>query len=630
MSDRGLRNRPVLGRRPPRPSGRGPDANLTHRLLGPPSRGHRPPPAAGPPGALPAFTGRRLRVIVVVLVAMLAVLSLRLVQLQGLDGAAYAQRAESQRRQAQALPATRGAIVDRNGAPLAMSVDSRTIFADPTEVPAGKAVQVAQALSPVLNLSQSDLLSGLTKPGTRYVVLARNVEPSVARSALDVLRANKLTGIGTEAQSRRIYPDGEVAATLLGFPPTGPGTGAGLELGANALLAGRDGKLTAEFGAGGREIPAGEHAERAPVAGSSIQLTIDRDLQWAAQDAIAAQVKAVKAASGSVIVQDITTGELLAVATAPSYDANAAKRPAFAVGGNPAVAETYEPGSVNKVITVAGALQDGKVAVDTPFTVPWFLHVGDKTFHDAETHPVERLTTAGVLAKSSNIGTIQIAQRLGKQRLYDYLRAFGFGQTTGVGIPGESRGILPPPQKWSGSQQHTIAFGQGVGVTAVQMASVYATLANGGIRIPPTLVKATISADGKVTPRASPAPRRVVDTAVAQELRDMLEAVTSAQGTAPKARIPGYRVAGKTGTAQVANPRCHCYRGGGYTASFVGFAPADHPRLLVSVVLQKPVIGHFGGIVAAPVFRTVMSFGLKSMGIAPTGTTPPTMQLLAP
>lgn len=566
----------------------------------------------------------------VLLVAMLAVLSLRLVQLQGLDGASYAHRAELQRRQAQSLPASRGAILDRNGIPLAMSVDSRTIFADPTEVPADKAVQLAQALSPVLNLPQADLLSALTRPGTRYVILARNVAPSVARSALGVLQANKLTGIGTESQSRRIYPDGHVAATLLGFPPTDPGTGAGLELSANPLLAGRDGKLTAEFGAGGREIPAGGHAEQAPVPGASVELTIDRDLQWAAQQAIAAQVKAVKAASGSVIVSDVTTGELLAVATAPGYDANAAKRPAFAARGNAAVAETYEPGSVNKVITVAGALQDGKVAVDTPFTVPWFLHLGDRTYHDAETHPVERLTTAGVLAKSSNIGAIQIAQRLGKNRLYDYLRAFGFGQTTGLGIPGESRGILPPPQLWSGSQQHTIAFGQGVGVTAVQMASVYATLANGGVRIPPTLIKSTISADGKVIPRPRSAPRRVITAEVAQQVRDMLEAVTSAQGTAPAARIPGYRVAGKTGTAQVANPRCHCYRNGGYTASFVGFAPADQPRLLVSVVLQKPVNGHFGGRVAAPVFRTVMAFALKSAGIAPTGTAPPTMQLLAP
>lgn len=627
MSDRGIRDR-IAG--PARhPVGRGREGARHHdvpRSIRAGSRRLDPRRRV----TVPSAATRRLRAIVVALALLLSVLALRLVQLQGLDGAAYAQRAELQRQQARELPAGRGAIVDRNGTPLAMSVDSRTIFADPTEVPAGKAMVLAQALSPLLNLPQSQLLTALTKPGTRYVVLARDVEPSVARTALSVLRDNKLTGIGTESTTRRIYPAGDLAATLLGFAPTGAGTGAGLELSANGILAGRDGKRTAEFGAGGREIPAGEHAEQAPVAGKTLQLTIDRDIQWAAQEAIAAQVRAVSAASGSVIVQDISSGELLAVATAPTYDANATKRPAFAVGGNPAVAETYEPGSVNKVITVAGALQDGKVAADTPFTVPWFLHLGDSTFHDSHQHPVERLTTAGILAKSSNVGTVMISQRLGKARLYDYLRAFGFGQLTNIGIPGESRGILPPPQKWSGSQAHTIPFGQGVGVTAVQMASVYATLANGGIRVPPTLIKGSIAADGTVTPRPRTAPQRVVNPAVAQQLRDMLEAVTSNEGTAPKARIAGYRVAGKTGTAQVPNPRCHCYRGGGYTASFVGFAPADQPKLLVSVVLQKPAKDHFGGVIAAPIFRKVMSFALKSLRIAPTGTEPPTMQLLAP
>jgi len=570
-----------------------------------------------------------------VLVLLLAVLGVRLVQLQGLDGAAYAQRAELQRRQARTLPASRGAIVDRNGNPLALSVETRTVFADPTEIPPRTALPLAQALSPLLNVPQSDLLSQLTRTDTRYAILARGIDPGVAQRTLQVLRANGLTGIGTQIQSRRFYPGGGLAATLLGFPPTvqttGPATGgAGLELSANRLLAGRDGKVTAEFGAGGREIPAGEHAGQAPVPGSTVQLTLDRDIQWAAQEAIAAQVKAVKAKGGTAIVQDIRTGELLAVATAPTFDPNAPVRPAMAVSGNPAVAETYEPGSVNKVITVAGALQDRRVTPDTPFRVPWELHVGDRTFHDAEVHRVERLTTAGVLAKSSNVGTIQIGERLGKNRLYDFLRAFGFGADTGVGIPGESRGILPPPQQWSGSQEHTIAFGQGIGVTALQMASVYATVANGGIRVAPTLIKATVSADGKATPRAQPAPRRVIDAGVALQVRDMLEAVTSDEGTAPAARIAGYRVAGKTGTAQIPNPRCHCYRGGGYTASFVGFAPADNPRLLVSVVLQRPVNGHFGGHLAAPVFHRIMSFALKSEAIAPTGTTPPTVRLLAP
>jgi cell division protein FtsI (penicillin-binding protein 3) len=298
----------------------------------------------------------------------------------------------------------------------------------------------------------------------------------------------------------------------------------------------------------------------------------------------------------------------------------------MAAFGDPAISEVYEPGSVNKVITMSAALQDEVANPRSPFTVPGILHDAGFTFHDAEPHGVERLTLTGILAKSSNIGTIEVANRLGAARLYHYLHAYGFGAQTGVGLPGDGVGLLPRLRDWTASTLPTAAFGQGVGVTALQVASVYATIANGGVRVTPNLVADRIEPDGTRTPVAPPERHRVIDAKVAHELSDMLEAVTTNEGTAPLARIPGYRIAGKTGTAN--RPNGHGgYGGAGYTASFVGFAPADAPRLLVEVVLQNPRSGHFGGLVAAPVFHDVMSFALQTLKIPPTGTRPPHAKL---
>lgn len=578
-----------------------------------------------------AHPGRRLRAGFAVLVVLLVLFAGRLLQLQGLDSASYARIAVDQRRHVRALPADRGAILDRHGVPLAMSVDTKTIFADPKLV-GPRALDVSERLAPMLGMPEADVIDRLIRPG-RYVVIKRDVPPSLARAVLDVRLddGSALPGIGAEPAAERVYPAARLAANLLGIMPNDQkDSGAGLELSANRRLAGRAGEIVAETGAGGLEIPVGGRAGRAAVAGETLQLSIDRDIQWAAQRAVTAQVRSVRADSGTAIVMDPRTGEVLAMATAPTFDANNPGRKPPGVSLNSAVSDVYEPGSVNKVITVAGALQDAAVTPGTPITVPPTLKLVGHVFHDAETHGTEHLTVSGVLAKSSNIGTIRIAQRLGRDRLDHYLRAFGFGAQTGVGLPGESRGILPPSATWSASQQYTVPFGQGVSVTALQVASVYATLANGGIRTTPTLVRATIDAEGKWTAAPAPERRRVVSSAVAHHLRDMLEAATSREGTAPKAHVAGYRVAGKTGTAQRPNPRCGCYRGGGYTASFVGFAPADRPQLLVEVVLQNPRRGHYGGVVAAPVFHEVMAFALKTLAIPPTGTKRPTIRLEAP
>jgi len=331
----------------------------------------------------------------------------------------------------------------------------------------------------------------------------------------------------------------------------------------------------------------------------------------------------VKADSGTVIVIDPRTGRLLAVAVAPQYDANKPPADVMSWDLDPAVGDTYEPGSVNKVITMSAALQEGLVTPTSPFKIPPQLHFAGATFHDAEQHGTERLTLTGVLAKSSNIGTIEVARKLGAAKLYSYLRAYGFGAVTGTGLPGEQQGLLPPVALWSQTTMPTVAFGQGIGVTAMQVASVYATIANGGLRVAPNVLAATIDGNGKTHALPKPAPRRVISAKVARELSDMLEAVTSNEGTAPAARIAGYRIAGKTGTAQ--RPVNGGYSG--YTASFVGFAPADKPQLLVEVVVQNPRRGHFGGVVSAPVFHDVMSFALQSLGITPTGTRPPKARL---
>lgn len=586
-------------------------------------RGRRPNVACAGLGD----SARRLTGGLLGLGVLLSVLGARLVQLQGLDSAAYAVKAVDQRQHSFELPARRGSILDRTGVPLAMSVDARLLYADPVLVVHPE--EVARRLSPYLHRPPAALLPVVKgtgkRAGTRYVVLARDLGPAYARQIEEL----GLPGIGTAPESRRIYPAGPLAATVVGFTDRdGKGAG-GLELSLDPLLAGRNGRLVAELGRDGRTIPAGRHVERDPVPGSDIELTLDSDLQWKAQQAITAQVRATGSSDGTIIALDPRTGEVLAMASAPTFDSNAAGRAPAADRGNRAVSDVYEPGSVNKVITAAAGLATGVVTPDTVITVPPELKIYDKTFHDAESHPVQRLTFTGVLAKSSNIGTIEVAQKLGKATLYRYLRDFGFGDTTGVGLPGESRGILPPPQQWSGTQLPTIAFGQGVSVTALQVASVYATVANDGVRVAPRLVRGTVGPDGALVPAPPPPQRRVLSSAVSSQLRDMLEAATTDQGTAPLAQIPGYRVAGKTGTAQLVLPTGG-YVKGRYTSSFVGFAPADRPQLVVAVVLQAPVNGHFGGTVAAPVFRDVMSFALASRQVAPTGTPPPHAQLFAP
>ena len=312
------------------------------------------------------------------------------------------------------------------------------------------------------------------------------------------------------------------------------------------------------------------------------------------------------------------TGAILAHATAPTFDPNNTKNVSQYLMRNPSVQDVYEPGSTGKVMTLAAALEEKKITQESVFSVPYQIKRGGEVFHDHEKHPIQQLTTAGILAVSSNTGTIKIGELLTNDTLYSYLTKFGIGVNTGSGLPGESRGILHPVSQWSATSAPTIAFGQGYSVTAMQATSVFATIANDGVRVTPTVIAGTTDTSGKFTTRNVGKSERVLSASTAQTMRKMMEGVVSAKGTAPSAAIEGYRVAGKTGTAMRIDPTCGCYSG--YTASFIGFAPADKPEFVISVTIQDPKGSYYGGSLGGPVFKEVMSFVLQSEHVAPTGT----------
>jgi len=559
-----------------------------------------------------ADPNRRLRGGLVLVGLLVMVLAGRLVQLQGMESTVYAAKAERQRLRTVPLAAQRGTIVDRDGVTLAMNVETRSVYANPRQV--SDPAEIAARLTTLLGVPAADLTQKLSKDKA-FVYLARDITPERAREVL----ALELAGVGAERSTRRVYPNNSLGATVIGFVGRdGAGLG-GVEYSMQKPLSGTAGSLLVEEDDQGREIPFGERRETAPVPGTTQVLTLDRDIQWFAEKTLSEQVVKSRAKGGTAIVMDVRTGEVLALATTPTFDPNRATAAPPELRGNPAVSTVYEPGSVNKVITAAAALEAGIVTPTSTIVVPPSIRVADKTFTDVHSNGTQRMSFTGVIAKSSNVGTITVAQELGRERLYEYLRKFGFGEKTGVRFPGESAGLLPPPEDWSGSQAGTIPIGQGVAATSLQIASVYATVANDGVRVTPSMVRGSRDADGRLVAAGAPKRQRVVSSRTAGQLARMLEAVTNEGGTATAARVDGYRVAGKTGTARKvgANGRYD----GTYISSFVGFAPADAPRLVVSVSLDEPGV-IFGGVVAAPVFGKLMAFALGTLRIPPTGRVP--------
>jgi cell division protein FtsI (penicillin-binding protein 3) len=566
---------------------------------------------------------KRLNVGLLLIAFVLSLFAGRLTQLQGMESGVYTKMAIKQRLSQIILPAVRGDITDAQGKQIAMTVEARAIYADPVMVHPDQRTKIAQTLAPMIGVPQAQILKALTRPDTQYAVLAHDIPPDQARMVM----ALAYTGIGSAREYRRVYPSDTLAANVVGFVNQSGNGGAGLESAMNRLLSGQPGWQRVETSRDGQHIPMGEDQTRKPIPGRGIRLTLLQDLQYKAEKEIAAQVKATKAAGGSVVVMDPRNGQILAMASAPTFDPNHPADSTPQDWGNPVVQEAFEPGSTNKVITAAAVLEKGGITPQTPFIVPDHIQEYDAVLKDSHPHKTERLTFAEVLAQSSNVGTVEASKHITGQQLYQFMRDFGYGQPTGVGLPGETMGVLPPPDKWSGTQRYTIAYGQGVTVNALQVASVYATIANKGVRVTPTIIAGTTDERGGFTPAAAPAQRRVITEGTAQQISDMLEGATSDEGTAPKARIPLYRVAGKTGTAEKVDPRTGGYTGGHYTASFAGFAPADDPQLVVLVVLQDPQRGHYGGTVAAPVFKNVMSFALQTRGIPPTGSKSPALDV---
>lgn len=523
------------------------------------------------------------------------------------------------------LQAPRGTITDVNGVELAKSVNAINIVVDQSAIT--NPAFTAKFASPILGMPVPELQTLFTGE-LKWKLIYRNAKPAVWNALKNAISQHnsalepkefdqRITAFYPERAYIREYPSGSLVASLIGFVNQ-EGTGAtGLESSMNSIITGTNGKYSYANGYGA-EIPGSQSEIIAAKAGTSIRLTIDRDIQWVASKAIADVVKSSRASSGTVIVMDPKTGAILAHATAPTFDLNNRDNISLAAMRNPSVQDVYEPGSTGKIMTIAAAIEENKVTPTTVFTVPYSLKRGGTPFHDHEKHPKQRLTTSGIMAVSSNTGTIMIGEKLSNNQLHDYLSKFGIGVSTGSGLPGESRGILRPVSDWSGTTAPTVAFGQGYSLTAMQATSVFATIANNGVRVSPTVIAGTNEANGNFTPAKSRANERVISAETAQKVRLMMESVVSGNGTAPSAAIPGYRVAGKTGTASRYNDICGCYSG--YTASFIGFAPADAPRYVISVTIQDPKGMHWGGYLGGPVFKKVMSFVLESKHIAPTGT----------
>jgi cell division protein FtsI (penicillin-binding protein 3) len=571
-----------------------------------------------------SLTHNRIRALIFITAVIMFLFGLRLVQVQALQANSYRERAVNEMEKVKTLQAPRGDITDINGLPFARSVAATSIVVDQTQIlnPA----TVAAFVAPILNMSVSEVQTALTGK-RKWSMVAENAKPATwlkLTNAIDQYNAQfpgmspeRIIGFFPERSYIREYPSGSLIASLIGFV-NHDGIGAtGLESSMNSIISGKQGKYSYANGYKA-EIPGSQSEIVAAQAGTSIRLTVDRDIQWVASKAIADAVKASNAISGTVIVMDPKTGQILAHATAPTFDPNNTSKVSLIAMRNPSVQDVYEPGSTGKVMTLAAALEEKKITPETVFTIPYALKRSTKVFHDHEPHPDQRLTASGILAVSSNTGSIQIGEMLSNDTLHDYLSKFGIGEKTGSGLPGESRGILPKVANWSGTTAPTVAFGQGYSLTAMQATSVFATIANGGVRVSPTVIAGTSDASGNYTPSATRESVRVISADTAQKMRIMMESVVSGNGTAPSAAIAGYRVAGKTGTAQRIDDTCGCYRG--YTASFIGFAPADNPAYVISVTIQDPKGMHWGGALGGPVFKKVMSFVLQSKGIAPTGT----------
>jgi len=560
------------------------------------------------------LSARRLLTLLFTLLFALLGIVVRLGALQVRGAEALAARGLDQRLRTMALAADRGRILDRSGAPLAISLESRDIYADPAlvEDPAAEAA----ALAHVLDVPRERLADALASSGT-FVYLARQVDLETAAS----VSALRLPGVGWLPSTRRSYPGGSLAAQVLGFVGTDGYGLEGLEAVLDEELSGTPGELTAEISASGQEIPGGVRTLRESRPGMDVLTTLDREIQYQAQAALRQAVKDNHAKGGTIVVMDPSTGDIYAMASHPWFDPNRFTEFEADRRRNRAVTDTWEPGSVNKVITAAAAIETEAVQLDERFTVPATRQVGGFTIHDSHPHAVIRMTVGDIIAQSSNIGSSLVADRVGSARLVRFFSRFGYGRPTGVGLPGEAGGVLPAPEEWTDVTRTTVSFGQGVSVTPLQMASVYATVANDGIWVRPRVVRATKDPSGRLIRLPASPTRRVLSPGTADLLTRMLAFVVQ-DGTGASAQIPGYQVAGKTGTTKKLDH--HGRYTNRYVASFIGFLPAAQPRVVVAAIIDEPRT-IYGGIAAAPLFQDVARFAIQRLGIeaAPPVSLPP-------
>jgi cell division protein FtsI (penicillin-binding protein 3) len=540
----------------------------------------------------------------------------RLVEIQIVRGPELAANAQNSRIQTLLLPANRGAFTDRNGTPIAITIVARNVTVDPKLIT--DPVGTAAALSPILGIPQDKIIESLTID-SRFSYVAKRITLETWKRVAELA----IPGVFSEPTTNRAYPNGKLAASIVGYVG-GEGTGlGGLEFGLNKQLSGEDGTLTVER-VNGREIPASERQSIDPINGLSVRLTIDADLQATLERSLQDQVIATGAEGGVAVIVEPGTGNILALATYPTFDPNTPFESSDYDKRNSAVTDVFEPGSTSKVMTVAAVIEEGGAGPETQFVVPNRLPRGGTSFKDYNEHGELRLTLAGVLAKSSNIGTILASETIGEKTFYKYLQKFGIGESTGMNFPGESAGSLPnieDANQWSDTTFPTLAFGQGLSVNVVQAASVFATIANDGIRMKPRLISGYSNSQGTFEPTTLAEGQRVVSAKTAKTVREMLEGVVAEGGTGGSLQIPGYRVAGKTGTANRYDQATGGYSG--YTSSFIGMAPAEKPAFVMAVSVHNPKTSTYGSVVAGPVFKKVMTYALANNKVPPSTSNPP-------
>jgi cell division protein FtsI (penicillin-binding protein 3) len=585
------------------------------------------------------------------LVAALVGAGIRLIDVQGLQATDLAAKAQSQSLTYVTIPAQRGTISDRNGTQLAVSVAVQALTAQPKQMrknwdnpkvaASHKGItyeQHTQAIADEMHrliggsLAEAEVLKDL-RAGTSFVYLDKTVDPAVAEQI-----TSDFPDIGSESRSMREYPDGAVGANVIGLanwrtdPGVVPGLHGvfGLEHSMDSALAGQAGKeaMNTEQGNDSVVIPNSQRVLKQAVPGEDVQLTIDADLQYEVQQKLNEYVQTTGSKYGSAVVMDAHNGQVYALSSSGTFNPDDPSTITPTSVGDIAVTTPYEPGSVNKVVTAAAAIDEGLVTPTSVITIPGVFKNGDKTVEDDWTHGVEKLTVTGIFAKSSNIGADTLAAMVGPKNFDAMLTKMGLGVKTGVGLAGESPGYVPPMSQWSGSTFGNLPIGQGLSMTMLQMAGMYQTIANNGVRVPPRIIKSVTKPDGTVVSTPQPAGIRVISTKSAETIRMMMRSVTQSaphgqSGTAPSAAVTGYQISGKTGTAQVIDPACGCYSRTTNRASFAGILSADNPRFVVGIMLEQPRGNVAGGTTAAPLFHELAVYLAQKYQLPVSdGTTP--------